>query len=95
MQHDSGFDFESIGVLAINAPDKAAAREWGKHLAAWYVSKLYLDYPELTYDWPVDDNAYWVETSMPEGCEKRVQALGEIQVQSYPDFDKLRDAMQQ
>jgi len=94
IQHDQSFDFESIGVLAINAPNEAAALEWGKHLAAWYVSKLYLDYPELTYNWPPDDCAYWVETSMPEGCENRVKALGEIQFNSYPDFDKLRAAMQ-
>ncbi len=31
--------------------------------------------PDLAYKWPVDDNACWVDTSMPEGCEERVHAL--------------------
>lgn len=94
IQHDKSSDFESIGVLAINAAAEGAALQWGKHLAAWYVSRLYVDHPSLTYNWPPDEHAYWIEMSMPEGCEDCVKALGEIPVNTYPDFDKIRDAMQ-
>lgn len=94
IQNDKNFDFESTGVLPIHAKDETAAFQWGKHLAMWYVSKLFLDHSGLTYNWSPDEYACWIETSLPVGCEECISELGEIVVNSYPEFDELKMAMQ-
>ena len=63
-------------------------------LAKWYADNLYLEYQELNYQWSPVEYACWTETSVPEGSEECVKKIGEIEVNTYPDFIKLKHAMQ-
>lgn len=94
VQKDPSFDCEATGILPIRADDETAALQWGKQLAMWYVSKLYLDYPALAHNLSPKGYACWIETSLPQGCEDCVGQVGEVCVNSYPDFDRLKGAMQ-
>jgi hypothetical protein len=94
IQHDDSFDFDSTGIVPIRGPSEAAAIEWGKCLAKWYLSELYRNHPHLTYEWSPDRYACWIETSVPDGCEEVVRQLGVIDIDSHPSFDHIKRAFQ-
>lgn len=94
MQHDTGFDLDSTGVIPIQAENDEVALEWGMHVAKWYIDQLYLEFPELIYNWSPVEYACWIESSVPKGCEDCVEEVGIIQARSYPEFSRLKQAMQ-
>ncbi len=83
---DLDFDYESTGVIRIAAEDEQAARDWGIHIAHWYLERLH----------PSDSDYSWSESNYAVGIETENQELDadhelvEIRAGEYPDFDKLR-----
>lgn len=94
VRHDPAFEMESTGILPIWASDEIAASRWGKCVAKWYLSQLYLTHPDLKYNWSPDKYACWVEREVPEGSEEAVNQLAEIDVDSYPEYSNLKKAFQ-
>jgi hypothetical protein len=89
---DPNFDYDSTGFFAIHALNETAALKWGERLAAWYMSQLYADHPELNYAWSTKRYATWIESDLPVGCEEVARDLPPIQNGSYPDFQTVKTA---
>jgi hypothetical protein len=77
--NNAGIDFESNEWVVIDAPDKAAALEWGCAVAERFVSQTY------GVSWQAKNFAHWVEplAACPWATGRPIVRVGE-----YPDFTR-------
>ena len=89
---DAGTDFESSCFFLIRAESKEQALKWGVELSKWYVKRLFAGTGDV--QWREDNFAFWIEEDPDDEDRKLGEAIGPIDVGTYPDFEavtKLHD----
>lgn len=81
---DPDFDFESTGVILIEAENEDDALLWGRTIAFWYLNKLHKN---NDYAWRSENYANWVEEENKSTFD---EAVLNIKAGYFPNYVDLK-----